>query len=41
MYLSNVMKLDIFKYGEIELWINDELIIKGEISKELKKIIKN
>lgn len=41
MYLSNVMKLCIFKYGEIELLVNDKLIIKGEISKELKKIIKN
>ena len=37
MYLSNVMKLSVFKYGEIELWINDKLIIKGEISKELIK----
>lgn len=37
MYLSKVMKLSVFKYGEIELWINDKLIIKGEISKELIK----
>lgn len=37
MYLSQVMKLSVFKYGEIELWINDKLISKGVISRKSNK----
>ncbi|QYN45137.1 hypothetical protein GYM75_09915 [Gilliamella sp. ESL0441] len=36
-YLITMMKSSVFKYGEIELWINDKLISKGVISKELIK----
>lgn len=36
-YLKNSMSSLGCTYGEIELWINDKLVSKGEISKKLKK----
>lgn len=36
-YLITMMKSSVFKYGEIELWINDKLISKGKILKKLEK----
>lgn len=36
-YIKSRLAVSDFTYGEIELWINDKLVSKGEISKKLKK----